>query len=290
LIDWFAPELLAFIAAAAFGAAVVASKVGLREMSPLGGATVSVPTTALLLWCLAPLFLDASGWNNDAALIFALIGLFFPALVTLLNFEANSRMGPIVASTVASVTPLFAVAGAIVLLGETPTLRAALGIAAVVLGVMTLSVSGRGVRRDWPLWVVLIPLAGAMVRGSAQALAKFGLALWPSWFAAALIGYTVSAAIILMFAFGPGRSRRSAYRENAVFWFALAGALNGAAVLLMYAALNSGTVTVVASIIAVYPAFTLLLSALFLHDEKITSFVLAGMILTLAGIILVMQG
>ena len=290
MIDWSSPEFLSLSAAFALGAAIVASKLGLRDISALSGACISVPTTALLLLCLSPFYFDSSGWQNEAALVFALIGLFFPALVTILNFEANNRMGPTVASTVGSVTPLFAVAVAIVLLGEAPSAITVLGIVAVVGGVMALSVQGSGVSRSWPLWVLLIPLIGAAVRGSAQAIAKFGLAIWPNWFAAVLIGYLVSAAIILLFAFGPLAARRSAFHWRAVPWFALAGILNGAGMLLMYAALTGGSVATVASIVAIYPAITFMLSAAFLRDETPTVFSLLGVALTLAGVILVTQG
>jgi uncharacterized membrane protein len=290
LIDWSSPELLSLVAAAALGAAVVTSKIGLRDISALSGACISVPTTAVLLWCLAPGYLDLTGWQSDAVLIFALIGLFFPALVTILNFEANNRMGPTVASTVGSVTPLFAVAAAILLLSEAPSPITIAGIVAVVIGVMALSTQGGGVSRNWPLWILLIPLIGAAVRGTAQAVAKVGLTIWPNWFAAVLIGYTISAAVILFVAFGPLASRRSAFQWRAVPWFALAGILNGAGMLLMYAALNSGAVATVASIVAIYPAITFILSAIFLRDENLTAFSLIGVALTLLGVILVTQG
>ena len=38
--------------------------------------------------------LDWDGWDPRGALIFVLVGLLFPATVTLLTFEANRRMGP----------------------------------------------------------------------------------------------------------------------------------------------------------------------------------------------------
>ena len=44
--------------------------------------------------------------------------------------------------------------------------------------------------------VIVLPLAGAAIRGGAQAAVKGGLALWPDPFVAVLVGYTVSSVMI----------------------------------------------------------------------------------------------
>jgi drug/metabolite transporter (DMT)-like permease len=53
--------------------------------------------------------LDWKEWNPSGALIFALVGLLFPATVTLLTFEANRLMGPSVSGALSNLTPVFAV-------------------------------------------------------------------------------------------------------------------------------------------------------------------------------------
>src|SRR5437667_5861026 len=128
--------------------------------------------------------------------IFAAVGVVFPAVVTLLNFASHRLTGPTVAGTVSSTTPLFAVLVAIVFLGEPLTLAAAAGTAAIVLGVIAFTGRGDGSARAWAAWAILLPLAGAAIRGAAQAAVKGGLVLWPDPFAAALIGYTVSSVTI----------------------------------------------------------------------------------------------
>ena len=59
-----------------------------------------------------------------------------------------------------------------------------------------------------------------------------------------------------------------------------------AAMLLMYAALVDGEVSLVAPIVAGYPLFTLLLSALFLGDERLAGRHLLGVAITVAGVVL----
>src|SRR5437870_7026329 len=124
---------LALVSSAFLGTAVVLANVGLRYLHPARGALVSIPTTTLAFWLLAPSLLHGEGWNATAFAIFAAVGVVFPAVVTLLNFASNRLTGPTVAGTVSSTTPLFAVLVAIVFLGEPLTLAAAAGTAAIVL-------------------------------------------------------------------------------------------------------------------------------------------------------------
>jgi len=190
--------LWALTAAAGFGAAMVTTRLGLRYTTPLAGAAIGVPSTTLMFWCLAPFLLDTGGASLAAAGIFALVGLFFPAAVTLLTYTGNQRMGPTVTSSVSCTTPMFALAGAIVFLGETLTAADVLATAVIVLGMLALTWSGGARPRAWPLWAIALPFAAAAIRALAQVLTKAGLALWSSPYAAGLIGYSVSAAVILI--------------------------------------------------------------------------------------------
>jgi drug/metabolite transporter (DMT)-like permease len=98
--DLIPAPLLAVVAAACFGAAIVVSKPALHEIPPLGGTLVSVPTTTLFLWLLSPFFLDLENFQISAVVVFSVVGIFFPALVSFLSFEANRRMGPTISSAI----------------------------------------------------------------------------------------------------------------------------------------------------------------------------------------------
>ena len=278
---------LALLASAFLGTAVVIANVGLRYLDPARGALVSIPSTTLLFGLLAVFLFRSEGWNAMAFAIFAAVGLVFPALVTFLNFASNRLTGPTVAGTVSGTTPLFAVFGAIVFLGEPLTPAAAAGTAAIVLGVVALSARGSDRPSAWAAWAVLLPLAGAAIRGGAQAAVKGGLALWPDPFVAALVGYCVSSVTIL--AANRVFVKRSTVRidwRRGIAWFALVGVCNGLGVLAMYAALARGQVSVVSPLAATYPLFTLALSALFLREEKFGARVLLGVAMTVAGAVI----
>jgi drug/metabolite transporter (DMT)-like permease len=277
---------LALLASAFLGTAVVIANFGLRYLDPARGALVSIPSTTVMFGLLALFLFRGEGWNATAFAIFAAVGLIFPALVTFLNFASNRLAGPTVAGTVSSTTPFFAVLGAILFLGESLSAAAAAGTAAIVLGVVALTARGGNRPQTWAAWVILLPLAGAAIRGGAQAAVKGGLALWPDPFVAALVGYCVSSVTIFAAnrAFVPRSTTPLDWRRG-ITWFMLVGLCNGAGVLAMYAALNHGQVSVVSPLVATYPLFTLALSALFLREERFGPRVLLGVALTVAGVV-----
>jgi len=291
LIDLAAtPAALALCAAACFGLALALTQFGLRHLSPRLGAAVSIPTTALLFWLLSPLTLDLSGWDGRAVAIFLALGLLFPAAVTLLTFEANRRMGPSVSGALGNLAPLFAVALAALTLGETPGPPQAVGIAIILAGVVALSVDRRWLDASWPYWAAGLPIAAAAIRGLVQPVMKLALAIWPSPFAAALAGYSVSALVVAGTVWRSTGVPSGALPRAGIVWFAAVGICNGAAVLAMYAALARGPVVVVAPLVATYPLVTLLLAAVLWRGTPTTLPRVAGVVLTVLGVAVLIVG
>ena len=271
------------LAAALYGTGLVTTYCGLRHMQELAGARVSIPSAALLFWLLSP-WIDWPAWQAQAVAIFALVGLFYPAVVTLLTFAGNRRLGPTVAGTIGSTTPLFAVLGAAAFLGEALGARELVATTSIVLGTMALSRPAAGVTAIPPRSALWMPWSAALLRSIAQVLSKAGLALWPNPFAVALVSYSVSVVIVWTAgAFAPVRSA-PAFTRRGVAWFALTGVLNGAAVLSMYYALTTGPVNAVAPVVATYPLFTLALSAALLRQQRLSGRLMGGVVLTVAGI------
>lgn len=217
---------------------------------------------------------------------FAALGFFFPVLVTLLTYASNDRLGPAITSTVSATAPFFALLAAVLFIGERIPAHALLATCGVVGGIALVSWRGAAPGRGAASWALAIPVAGAVVRGFAQAAVKAGLALWPSPFAATLIGYTVSSAVAL----GVGRASTAPRRGPALFWFALTGVLNGAGVLALYSALGMAPVSLVAPIAGTYPLVTLLITAVFLREERITPAVVLGGALTVSSIAYLVSG
>ena len=282
---------LALAAALGFALATVANRVALRHMSTVAGATVSIPAVTITLWLLAPWWLRDIDAHPDAVAVFAAIGVLFPATVTLMIYESNARLGPTTTATVSSTAPLFAFAAAVLFLGEVLSLAVAIATVMIVAGIAMLSWKARAIPASKARLPgdLMLPAGAAVVRGASQVAMKFGLALWPSAYAATLVGYTVSSAVVLLAGRVTGRRQPLRYTRPGVGAFLVVGACNGSAMFLMYAALARGEVVRVAPIVASYPLLTLLLSALLLREEHFTPRQLGGIALTVAGVALCVQ-
>ena len=250
---------LALGSAASFGLSLVLTQVGLRHLE---------------------------GFRAGSAVLFALAGCLFPAAVTLLMFEANLRVGPAIAGALGNLTPLFAVLIAFLLLGEVPRLGQLAGIVVILAGVLLIIGAPRNSPHQAFGWAVVLLLLAACIRGLVQPVVKLGLESWPSPFAATLIGYLISALVVLSVG---ARRAISPFRTNGWRWFAPIGLLNGLAVLTLYAALARGPVAVVAPLVACYPLATLAFNRLLLGTGGLTWNAGVGVAITVAGVALLLR-
>jgi drug/metabolite transporter (DMT)-like permease len=270
-----------------FGAGFVLTQFGLRWMLPWLGVAISIPTSTLLFWCLAPFFVDPSGGSLKAVALFACVGLFFPGAAALLNFESNRLMGPNIAGALSSMTPVLAVLLAIVMLGERIRAPQLLALAAIVVGIglmyrVHVNLSGPS------LWLMALPLASAAIRGVVQPIVKFGFQWWPNPIAAVVVSYTISSAVLIFSALARTGGTMPEIDHRGAVWFAAVGLCNGLAVLAMYTALEYGPVTVVSPLIAGYPLVTLVLSRLFLGEEDVGPQLIAGVSSVVCGVVLLL--
>jgi drug/metabolite transporter (DMT)-like permease len=282
--------VLAFASAAFLGGGVVLTQFGLRTVHPLSGAAISIPSFTLCFILLSPWLLRGEPIVWQAVPIFALVGLVFPAAVTLLSFASNRALGPVVTSTLGNLSPLFSVGLAVVLLHEPLRLLQFAGLVTAVLGVGIITVTRTVDMRDWRTWALLLPLTAALLRGIIPPVIKLGLEFWPSPIGAGLTGYIFSTLTVLLVE----RLRNGHFIArgplNGRLWFAVTGICNGIGTLLLYAAVGAGPITLVAPLIATYPLVTVALSALVLTDVRITPRLVAGSVLAVGGVVLILIG
>lgn len=282
--------LFAFASAICLGAGVVAAQFGLRHVEPLSGASISVPAFTLLFLLLSPLLLSGEPVVWRGVPIFAAIGLVFPALLTLLTFASNRALGPVVTSTLGNLAPLFAVALAVLVLQEPLRALQLAGLVIAVLGAVIITVTRPRDFGDWRSWALLLPLGSALLRGVVPPVVKLGLEIWPSPLWACLIGYVVSSCVVLIVQ----RIRKGGFIAEAPWsgrlWFAVTGIFNGLSALTLFAAVRNGPITLVAPLVAIYPLVTVALSSIMLKHVQITARIVAGTVLTVAGVALVLIG
>jgi drug/metabolite transporter (DMT)-like permease len=282
--------LLAFASALFLGGGAVLTQFGLRTVPPLSGAAISIPAFTACFLLLSPLLIRSDTIVWQAVPIFAVIGLMFPAVVTLLTFTSSRALGPVVTSSLGNLAPLFSVALAVLLLHEPIRPVQVAGLIVAVAGVLIITVRRAGAARDWRTWALVLPLAAALFRGVVPPFIKIGLEIWPDPIGAGLTGYILSSITVLTVErIRNGRFIVQAPRAGRL-WFAVTGICNGVGTLLLYAALGAGPVTVVAPLVATYPLVTTVLSAITLAHVQITARLVAGVALTVAGVVLILLG
>lgn len=270
-----------------FALGLVLTQSGLRTLTPADGACIAVPTTAVMFLTISPWTIDTGEWNRTGFIVFFAAGIFFPAVVTLLNFVANKRIGPNLTGALGNLSPAFAVALAVLVLGETPSIAQYIAIVTICAGVALLFAGSGFGAQPVATWLLLLPIAAACIRGLVQPAVKFGLLSWPNPFVAVTIGYCVSALVIALFAYYRG-IKPWALERSGTLWFCLIGVVNGMAVLLLFAALARGPVTIVAPIVACYPVITMLLNRILLRDRALTPIIGIGVFVTVAGVVLLL--
>jgi drug/metabolite transporter (DMT)-like permease len=279
---------LALISAFGLGTGFVLTQFALKWMPPRLGAAYSVPASTALFWCMAPFTIDITRFDAAAAILFACVGVLFPATVALLNFESNRLMGPNIAASVGGLTPVFAVAFALVVIGESLHIGSAIGLAAITAGVTLMALPNARAAAPWSPWMLVLPLGAAAIRGAIQPLVKVGLVRWPDTIAAVVIGYTVSSTMLIVAALVGNRPDKHRVTCLGISWWTAVGLCNGLGVLCMYAALRHGPVIRVAPLVSTYPLITLLLSLIFLRQQRVGLRMAAGVIAAVGGVILLL--
>jgi drug/metabolite transporter (DMT)-like permease len=264
--------VLPALASLCLGTALVTARFGLRRgMDPRAAAATSVPSAALMFALCAPVLIDWRGLVWQAVVAFGVVGLFFPAAVTLLNFASTRRIGPALTGSISGTSPLFSLLAAWVLLGEAIPARALAATLGVMAGVTLITWQRRQGERQLALSDLSLAALGAAIRGVSLILGKAALTLWHNPLAAVTVGYAASALVLVLANRGLVR-RKAANGGDALArgLFVLTGVLNGLALFSMYRALETTPVSVVAPVAATYPVVTLVLGSLLLRDERLS--------------------
>ena len=259
--------------------------IALDHMNVRDGTIVNVGTTCLLLWLMAPFFLIPETLLTPDAAWFALAGLIVPSLSMTLHTYSVRLIGPGLTAGLTSTSPVFAMAIAVVILGELVTGQILLGTALVAGGIAITTLRSRGGPSTWPIWAVAVPLGAALSRALSHNFVKVGLDDLRSPMTAALVGATVSLVIIVAINLASGH--RMAKQRGGFFWFGLCGILNAIGLIGLKTALELGSVVVASPLIAATPAFTILIGWMFFRRERVGWTTLAALAVIMAGCVLI---
>lgn len=287
------PLMLALTAGFLFALGSQIQNLGFSDVDSRTGATISITASALFFWVMAPFFMVWDYWLNSAILIFVLIGLFRPALSASMAVAGMRYLGPTLASTLSSTSPLFGAAMGVLWLNESFTLPTAIGTVGIVGAVILLSRKNKsgGIATDWPTWALLLPIGAACLRSLGHVLSKIGMEDIPDPYFAGMVGFTVSAILLN----GVRRIRKTAlppipWHTKGPRWFALAGMCFGTAIIALNAALLRGDVVMVVPIVAASPIFTMVLGAVLFKKEVLNRRVVIAVLIVVPSVIVIALG
>jgi drug/metabolite transporter, DME family len=246
----------------------------LGQLATLGVNLVLVPFIDLRFAALTP----------TAIVAFAAGGLAGTAVGRRWVYEAVNLIGPARATAIRSSAPVITSLLALVLLREPITAERWLAILAVVTGAALVSWTPEGGARSWLGRGVLYSILAAVLYGIRPLIVKVGLDEADLPLAAALIGALAALAYTLAF---ENRTQLRGTRLNSAFlWFLASGFFQALGITALTFGLSEGDVSVVYSIAASAPLFTLIFSALILRGvERITPQLVTGTVLTVLGVV-----
>lgn len=279
-------SVLALCSAALFGFSINLVKKGLATLDGTTGTLISIYASTLLFWIFSPGFVARAYFSSPAVMIFGLVGLFRPVLTANISTRGTHRLGPTINQTVASTSPLFAVAGGIFWLREQATWPILLGTLAIFAGIAALSWKGKA-PREWNKLALLLPVSTAALRALGHLLVKRGMVVLPSPFFAVMVGNSVSFVLGLLEFFVRGRFRNNEFSGWGTLWFLGAGLINGVSALSLTYALQAGQVVSVSPLVASSPLFTLLFSTFIFRQDRASLQTLVGIACIVPGVMLI---
>jgi drug/metabolite transporter (DMT)-like permease len=280
------PKLLALVTAVAFGMSPVALKLAYRY----GGQTSSgmvIGLVAAIPLNLALIPFVHAGWElltPGAWVGFIGGGLAGAAIGRRFIYESINLLGPSRAATIRSVSPMLTAFAAVLLYQEEITPLRWAAIISIVGGAALVSWTPGSGARGWLAIGVLYALGAAAAYGIRPLFLKFAL----DQADAPLAGSIIGAFAALLWALAADRPRLGALRlDRSFFWFTFGGITQTTALLALTFGLNEGDVSLVYSLTAAAPLFTLAFTAVFLRGvEQMTLRLVLGAIAVVAGVII----
>lgn len=281
------PALFALAAGLFFALAAILLKRAFQHASPRTAAVFSVTFTAAFVLVVAATTVGLGGLLTWHVWPFVVAGIVAPGLARLVYYVGVHRVGASRASALASAQPLFAVAMAILFLGERPGWALLMGAVGVVAGGALLSTRVREEKR-WRRLDLLFPLSAAVAFGFRDVISRYGFRDFDSPILAAAAATLTS--VIVMWSFAALGGVESLPPSPGIWYLLLAGLCEGGAYLTMWRALATGDVSVVSPLVHAQPFFTVVLAAFFLRDlERVTWRIAVASVLIVGGVVLVLR-
>ncbi|WP_312910262.1 DMT family transporter [Natronosalvus caseinilyticus] len=291
MIDVYA---LALLTALLWGFTPILDKRGmLGGGTPLQASIVVVIVDSSVYW-IAIAALSGSRTPFDGVSLrivglFVVAGFVGTALGRLSLFFGIDHLGASINNAVLSTRPLFATIVAVAFLGEAVSLKQAVGIVVIVVGLTILTTARGGDLEGWTSWHVVFPLVGAAAFGVSNVIRRYGLTESPVT-ALEAVALNETAGFVALAAYAmatQGRDIVDLPRRSAGY-YAVSGLFTAAAFMALFEALDRGSVSIVDPLYGTAPLFTTVFGYFLLRDvERVTVGIVAGAATIVLGAVLV---
>jgi len=201
-----------------------------------------------------------------------------------------NRVGSSIAAPLQSTQPLFSALAAVLILGESLTVIIAFATLIMLAGLAIISSeeSGGQIEGSWSKKDLLFPIMAGAAYGLSHVFRKIGLNINHEPMMGVVVQNAAAISLSLLFAF-LNQNQKRVTRNNQRAWaiFGLSGIFSVLGQLLVFNALNIGSVVIVSPLSAISPLFVILLAAIFLRrTESVTWKIIIGAVLIVASTIL----
>ncbi len=282
--------VLAVLSAAASGLSVVLVR---KHSAGAGVLNMSLVLTIVGMAILWPIALIEGGFGALSLLgfvLFAVSGLLSPGLVRLFYYKGLKTLGASVNSSVFAVYPLYSTILAVILLNEVVTPWNAVGVIAIIIGVVFVetSISGKSsqIASGWKSLVV--PVLGGITLGVATLFRKFALDVSNAPILGVAIAYLFSLLPYIIILAASSTTRLELSMKQDFRWFWAAGIGQAISWLLAFFALNTEQVSITTPLLAVEPLFVVAFAYFYLKDlERVSAKLITSIAITVLGIVLI---
>lgn len=277
-------EIWAILSAAAWAVDSILVRKGTAYSNPSTAALISFFVNVLILVPFVLFQYPAEKIFQPANLFFVLSGIIQPAIVRVMFYIGIVRLGVSRAGPLRGTSPFFSVAIAFFVFRERPEWLVYLGGLSTIAGTWLVSYERAG-EAKWRALDLMFPLGAAMLASISQNIRKAGLNATNEPLIAATISTLTSFLCLLGSLVISGNARSIILTRECLPYYVGAALFALIGQVCTFIALNGGQISVIAPLINTTPLFVIGLSALFLRgEEKINGFVVAGVVLLVAGI------
>jgi drug/metabolite transporter (DMT)-like permease len=283
--------VLALLSAATSGLSVVLVRRHSAGSNVFNMSLVITVVGMIILWPLAIASPELGAISLEGFMLFAVSGVFSPGIVRLFYYKGLKTLGASVNSSIFAVYPLYSALLAVFLLSEILSVWNALGIMAILLGVVFVEMSSRNENNGQGKagWKTLVfPILGGLTLGVSSIVRKYALDLCNTPILGVAIAYAFSLLPYVFILAVSVPTRKDLALKQDFRWFWIAGVGQAVSWTLAFYALSFELVAVTTPLFSVEPLFVALFAFFYLRElEQVSPKLVASIVLTVFGVVLV---